>query len=210
VWLAIVAIAALLSLYDSPYPRLAPLQNLPTLAAVIGLGLALRRWPQPTSAVACLCVFLLLHTLGGRYIYSYVPYDAWAKAVGLPAPGELFGFRRNHYDRLVHFAFGLLIVHPLATALNRHWEVRRRLSLYVAAEFVFAASAAYEVFEWLLTIVMAGADADAYNGQQGDAWDPQKDMACAGLGALIAVAALAWRGRSRARTDGSSEPLDNG
>ena len=35
----------------------------------------------------------------------------------------------------------------------------------------------YELFEWLLTIVMTAEEADYYNGQQGDMWDAQKDMA---------------------------------
>src|SRR5258705_13226780 len=65
--LAIVALAALVSLIDSPYPGLAPLQNIPTLFIASGIALALRRWPLPTSAVGCLTAFLLLHTLGGRY-----------------------------------------------------------------------------------------------------------------------------------------------
>lgn len=34
--------------------------------------------------------------------------------------------------------------------------------------------------------------ADAYNGQQGDMWDAQKDMALAVLGAFAALA-LKWR-----------------
>lgn len=40
---------------------------------------------------------------------------------------------------------------------------------------------------------MSGPDADAYNGQQGDVWDPQKDMAMAGLGALVTAAWLRLR-----------------
>ena len=38
-----------------------------------------------------------------------------------------------------------------------------------------------------LTVTFAPAWAEAYNGQQGDPWDAQKDMAMAGLGALIAM-----------------------
>ena len=45
----------------------------------------------------------------------------------------------------------------------------------------------YEIFEWLLTIVAAGETADRYNGQQGDIWDAQKDMALAALGAILVL-----------------------
>ena len=192
-WLLLLtATGALASLIDSPYPQLAPLQNLPTLGLLAGLWLALRRWPLPTAAIACLCAFLLLHTLGGRYIYSFVPYDQWFAAMGMPTPQEVFGLQRNAYDRLVHFSFGLLLAYPFAVALRLHVGVRPAISAYVAVEFVLATSALYEIFEWGLTMMMAGADAEAYNGQQGDMWDAQKDMACAGLGALMTTAIM-WR-----------------
>ncbi len=58
---------------------------------------------------------------------------------------------------------------------------------------MLAGSAIYEVFEWLLTLGMAGADADAYNGQQGDIWDAQKDMAMAGAGAITTAIWLRCR-----------------
>jgi putative membrane protein len=161
----------------------------------------LRRWPMPTSAVACIVVFLR-----GRYIYSFVPYDRWAAAVGLPEPTIALGLSRNCYDRVVHFSFGVLLVHPVATALREHGGISRRLSLYIGLEFVFAGSALYEIFEWLLTFMMSGA-ADAYNGQQGDMWDPQKDMACAGIGAIcVAIALALWpaRGSSSSRLTANS------
>ena len=196
--LALVALAALLSLIDSPYPDLAPLQNIPTLFIVAGLACALRCWPLPTSAVACLAVFLLLHTLGGRYAYSYVPYDAWLEMIGLASLSSLLGLERNGYDRLVHLAFGLLFVHPISALLTRHRAVRPGFAIYVAAEFVLAGSAIYEIFEWLLTLALAGPAADQYNGQQGDIWDAQKDMACAATGAILAALWLMVRKRTRA------------
>jgi putative membrane protein len=45
----------------------------------------------------------------------------------------------------------------------------------------------YEIFEWTLTLTLAPADAGAYNGEQGDMFDAQKDMALAALGALLAL-----------------------
>jgi putative membrane protein len=39
--------------------------------------------------------------------------------------------------------------------------------------------------------VLAGDTADYYNGQQGDIWDAQKDMAIAQLGSLMACI-IAW------------------
>ena len=188
--MGLTGLAALFSLVDTPFPRLAPLQNLPTLFAVAMIALSLRRWPMPTSAVACACLFLMLHTIGGRYIYSYVPYEDWARTLGLPSPDSTLGLGRNSWDRLVHLSFGLCWVHPISAWLSRHRGLSMPLATYIAVEFVLAGSAVYEIFEWLLTIVMAGPDALAYNGQQGDPWDPQKDMALAALGAIAAAAGL--------------------
>lgn len=184
---------ALFSLIDTPYPALAPLQNLPTLVIVAMLWLALRRWPMPTSAIMCIAAFMALHTIGGRYIYSYVPYEQWLGALGLPSIDHAFGLGRNSWDRLVHFSFGALWAWPIACWLARHRGLSPALTTYIAVEFVLAGSALYEIFEWQLTVVMAGPDADAYNGQQGDLWDAQKDMALAGLGALTTAVWLRLR-----------------
>lgn len=191
--LGATAAGALFSLIDTPYPALAPLQNLPTLVIVAGLWLALRRWPTPTSALACIALFMALHTIGGRYIYSYVPYERWLATLGLPSVDHAFGLPRNSWDRLVHFSFGALWVWPIACWLSRHRGLSLGLATYIAVEFVLAGSAIYEIFEWQLTVVMAGPDADAYNGQQGDIWDPQKDMALAGLGAITTAIWLRLR-----------------
>lgn len=193
VLLALCAAGALFSLIDSPYPALAPLQNLPTLLVVLLLWLALRRWPMPTSAVVCIIIFLALHTIGGRYIYSYVPYENWLAATGLPSVDTALRLGRNSWDRLVHLSFGLTMVHPISCWLTRHRGLAAGLGIYIAVEFVLAGSAIYEVFEWLLAVFMAGPDADAYNGQQGDIWDAQKDMALAGTGAVMAALCLRLR-----------------
>ena len=184
-----VALFVLLCLIGAPYPQMAPLQNGPTLVFLLALALVLRKYPLPTSAVACICAFLILHTIGARYIYSYVPYDAWSAAIGLPELSEIFGWERNHYDRLVHFSFGALLVHPFSRILVHYWSVSPKRTLYVAVEFIIAASALYEIFEWMLTLTLASADAEAYNGQQGDFWDAQKDMVLASLGATLAATA---------------------
>jgi putative membrane protein len=163
----------------------------PTVALLLASPLLLRRWPLSNGAVACVLAFFLLHTLGGRYPYSNIPYDDWARALTGGTVSEAFGLTRNHYDRLVHLAFGLLSVPVLREIAVRHARTGPRLGLSI--------SALYEIFEWLLTLAIAGADADAYNGQQGDMWDPQKDMALAALGALAMMGALILNGARRWR-----------
>lgn len=188
-WLVGLLVAEIASAQlRQPFPHIAPLQHLPTLTLALTAPWLLRRWPLSTRSVACIAGFLALHTLAGRYIYSYVPYDAWSETLTGRKLSVLAGWHRNNFDRLVHFSFGLLVVAPLRELLIRHVRFGPRAATYVAVEFVLALSCVYEIFEWLLTIVLAGPDADAYNGQQGDMWDSQKDMAMASIGALIAAA----------------------
>jgi putative membrane protein len=194
----VAGLAALLLLVqvDQPYPAVAPLHHLPTLVLLAAAPFLLARWPLPTAAVACIAGFFALHTIGGRWTYTDVPYDALARAVTGQGISEAFGFTRNHYDRLVHFGYGALAVLPVREALIRHSGLGRRTALYLAVASVLAVSAVYEIIEWLFTLTMEGSLATDYNGQQGDLWDAQKDMALAGLGALLAAGALAMRRRN--------------
>ena len=178
----------LLAQIDQPYPEIALLQYIPTMLLIVASPWLLRRWPLSTASVACIVAFMALHTLGGRYAYSNVPYDDWARAVTGTGLSDAFGWTRNHYDRLVHFAFGALSAIPVAESARRWGGLGPRGATLTVLGWVLAVSALYEVFEWLLTIVAAGETADRYNGQQGDIWDAQKDMALAALGAILVLA----------------------
>ena len=191
--LGALALLLMLVQVEQPFPQTAPLHHLPTLALLIASPFLLRRWPLSSAAVGSALLFFALHTIGGRYTYTDVPYDAVAEALTGQTVTELFGFSRNHWDRLVHFCYGAFAVLPVSEFLERHVGLRPRTALYIGIESVLAVSALYEIFEWLLTLTMKGALADAYNGQQGDMWDAQKDMALAALGALLATAALRTR-----------------
>jgi len=177
--------------WGAVYPRNTWLQLGPCILLLAVAIPLLRRFPLSTSALRNIVIFLLLHTLAARWSYSYVPYDAWARAVMDWSPDAAFGFARNMFDRLVHFFFGLLAIRPVREIAARHFGLSARTALYVAPEFVLAFSAVYEIFEWQLATFMDPADADAYNGQQGDIFDSQKDMAMAGLGAALGTLA-AW------------------
>lgn len=180
---------------DQPYPELAPLQHAPTVLLTLAAPWMLRRWPLSTASVTALWLFLLAHTLGGRYIYSYVPYDLWARELTGETFSGRFGWSRNHYDRLIHFLFGALCTLPVREVLVRWNGLTSRLALFIAFAVVGLVSTLYEIFEWLLTIVAAGHTADYYNGQQGDSWDPQKDMALAQLGSGVAIVWAMFAGR---------------
>ena len=124
-----LAVAVCLANIAQPYPDLAPLQHGPTVALLFAAPWLLRRWPLSTAVIACVFIFLLLHTLGARWIYSYVPYDDWARAVVGHDISSLLGTTRNGYDRLVHFAFGALLTLPMMEIGRKFGRLRSGWSL---------------------------------------------------------------------------------
>jgi len=182
-WLLLV-FATGVSCVHPPFPRQLLLQHFPTAFVIVVLPLLVRRYPVTDGTFACVVAFMLLHVLGARYIYSYVPYDEWSERLFGVSLARLPGLRRNHYDRLVHFAFGLLAPRPFREVQTRYLNVPDGVSRYFAIEFVMAFSMLYELFEWGLTMVLSPGDAGAYNGEQGDIWDAHKDMSFAAIGAI--------------------------
>ncbi|KTE08231.1 DUF2238 domain-containing protein [Sphingopyxis sp. H115] len=190
--LGALLVLLLVAQIDQPYPEVALLQHIPTMLLIVAAPWLLRRWPLSTASVACIVAFMAFHTLGGRYAYSNVPYDDWARVLTDTTLSDAFGWTRNHYDRLVHFSFGALSVVPVTEIARRWGGLGPRGAALPVLGWVLAISCLYEIFEWLLTIVAAGETADRYNGQQGDIWDAQKDMALAALGAILV---MIFRGR---------------
>jgi putative membrane protein len=188
-WLliALIAVGISLSAWGAVYPPNTWLQVGPIAVFLIAAIPLLNRWPLSTISVLCLAGFLILHLLAARWTYSDVPYVEWVKWVSGVDIDQALGFNRNMFDRLVHFGFGALFFAPLFELFGRHANQGRRMAAYSAVMFVLGGSAAYEVFEWLLAVVMSPEAAEAYNGQQGDMFDAPKDMAMAALGALIAT-----------------------
>jgi putative membrane protein len=194
--LGVFLLAMAISCTSPPYPQQLLLQHIPTGLAIVGLLLTSRHWPLSNASFCCVMGFLFLHVVGARYIYSYVPYNDWLDAMFGFRLDEVFSWRRNHYDRLVHFAYGAAGVVPIHEVLKRSLQFSHRTSCILAVQFIVASSAVYEMAEWVLAIVMAPEWADAYNGQQGDGWDAQKDMALALGGSLLTTLILWPRGRA--------------
>jgi putative membrane protein len=173
-----------------PYPEYFALQHVPTVIAVALLVAIDRKWPFDRLSFTFIVAFLGLHVLGARYLYSYVPYDDWSEELLGVRITDYFGFHRNHYDRLVHLAFGLLFVLPAWRVFEARLGLRSFWPGALAICSVLAASAAYEIIEWGMAMVFAPDWAESYNGQQGDVGDAQRDMALAAAGSLLAAAAI--------------------
>jgi putative membrane protein len=178
------------------------LEHLFTVAFVAFLCWSHGRFRLSNLSYTAIFVFLCLHVVGAHYTYSEVPYDAWLRRLGswFGAPKfsfeSLFGFERNHYDRLIHFSFGLLIAYPVREVFIRIVRVRGFWGYYLPLDVMMSFSLVYELIEWGVAVVIAGDVGQSYLGTQGDEWDSQKDMALASLGGLVAMTATAlvnWR-----------------
>ncbi len=173
-------------------------------ALVLALGVALfatrRAFVFSRVSYTLIFLFLCLHTLGAHYTYSLVPYDDWWRALTGRSLNSLLGWERNNFDRVVHFSYGLLLAYPIREIFLRVAEVRGFWAYFLPLDVTLSTSALYELIEWGAAEFFGGDLGAAYLGTQGDIWDAQKDMALAGLGAVIAMAVTALVNR-RAQRD---------
>ena len=186
-----LALAAVLAVFAASWIQpLWPLeQTLHSSLTVIGL-VALwwvdRRWGLGNGAFAAICGFIAIHCIAARWLYSNVPYDAWLQAALHWSPNAAFGWQRNHFDRLIHFLYGVCFT-PALLQLARHaWPALRIGQAFtLAVMVVMCSSLAYEWLEWGIALLLSPEAAEAYNGQQGDMWDAHADMLLATLGSLL-------------------------
>lgn len=154
----------------------------PVLIALPLLILTSARFPLSRLCTRLLFVHGLILMLGGHYTYAEVPLGEWAQHV--------FGWSRNHYDRLGHFAQGFVPAILVREILVRASPLRRgNLLLFLVTSVCLALSACYEFVEWWAAL-LGGASAEAFLGTQGDPWDTQWDMFLALCGALTAQISL--------------------
>lgn len=136
-------------------------------------------------------MFLCLHTIGAHYTYSEVPYDEWFIAITGNSLNELMGWERNHFDRFVHFCYGLLLAYPIREIFLRVVDVRGFWGYFLPLDVTMSTSMIYELVEWGAAELFGGELGVNYLGTQGDVWDAHRDMALASLGAVIAMTVTA-------------------
>ena len=159
------------------------------LVGLLVIGLAVfRRWLFFSRlSYTLIFLFLCLHEVGAHYTYAEVPYDVWWKTLTGHTLNSLLGWRRNNFDRVVHFSYGFLLAYPIREMFLRVANVRGFWGYFLPLDLTLSTSALYELIEWIAAEVLGSDLGAAYLGTQGDVWDAQKDMATAGLGALLAM-----------------------
>jgi putative membrane protein len=165
------------------------------ILTVVFLGVLVwsyRRFPLSNISYTTIFLFMCLHVVGAHYTYSEVPYKDWLAALGIGSPSEALAQDaaekgRNHYDRMVHFSFGLLMAYPVRELFVRVARVRGIWAYYLPLDVVMSFSMIYELIEWAIAVFVGGDVGQSYLGTQGDEWDAHKDMALATLGGIITI-----------------------
>ena len=188
-WLLLPVGLALLVSGWQPYDRATWwMEVAPVLVAAPLLIATHRRFPLTPLLATLIAVHALILIYGGAYTYARVPLGYWMQS--------LWDGSRNPYDRIGHLAQGFV-----PALIAREILVRRGLQAgpwllgFLCLCVAEAISAWYELIEWGAAVALQQG-ADAFLGSQGDPWDTQEDMACAGLGALLALTLLRrWHDR---------------
>lgn len=155
------------------------LENVLVFTFVPLLTLTYRRFSLSDLSYLLITAFMILHSVGSHYTYAEVPFGFWLQ--------DAFHLSRNHYDRIVHFGFGLLMAYPIREIFLRVANARGFWAYYLPLDVTLAFSGLYEIIEWLAASATNPELGTAYLGTQGDVWDAQKDMGLAALGALVCM-----------------------
>jgi putative membrane protein len=195
--LLLLYIALFVACAINPYSRDVWIaENIPIVLIVLALTLTYKKFQFSNTAYLLMSVLIFLHTIGGHYSFARVPFGFIT---------NLFGFERNHYDRIAHFSVGLY-----AFALAEFLVVKKLVrSKWVLLLFpicaIFTVAAVYEIIEWQYAALGDPAAGTAFLGSQGDIWDAQKDMLADGLGAILVIVFF-WVAR-RSEVEKLAQPI---
>ena len=151
----------------------------PVFIALPLVALTWRRFPLTTLLAVVITLHAVVLMVGGKYTYAEMPLFNWLR--------DEFHLSRNHYDRVGHFMQGFAPALVARELLLRTSPLRPGKWLAVVVVLsCLGISALYELIEWGAAMAL-GEGADAFLATQGDVWDTQKDMAMAGVGAIVAL-----------------------
>ncbi len=154
------------------------LENLLTVVSLIFLFSTYGKYRFSDASYTLIWFFLCLHVYGSQHTYAENNFGYWLQ--------DLTGTERNHYDRIVHFAFGFLLAYPVYEVFTQWKKYPLSLARWMPIQLTLSVSSLYELLEWAVADIFFQEQGVAYLGTQGDAWDAQKDVFLALLGAGIA------------------------
>ncbi|WP_321325640.1 DUF2238 domain-containing protein [Thiomicrorhabdus sp.] len=171
--------------WSAIYPKDGFTWFLEVAPAIIGFVLIVftrKRFPLTSLLYFLILIHCFILMVGGHYTYAEVPlFDTFK---------EMFNWSRNNYDKVGHFAQGLVPALIAREILIRKQIVKGQAWVnFISVSITLAFSAFYELIEWWVALSSEEA-AEAFLGTQGYVWDTQSDMGYALLGAICAVVFL--------------------
>lgn len=166
------------------------LENLLVFVTAAVLVRTYRNFQFSNLSYALFALFLALHAVGAHYTYAKVPAGFWME--------DWLHLDRNHFDRVIHFGFGVLLVYPMQDLLRRAVGVRANWVPWLGLAIIIAMSSFFEILEAIIAQIVHPDLGAAYLGTQGDIWDAQKDMVAAIFGGILATVAIGVVRRRRA------------
>jgi len=189
-WFLVLLVPVLAWSAVNPHDRLTWwLEVFPVLIGVPLILAVQKRFPLSSLLLVLVWCHAVILIVGGHYTYALVPAGEWAR--------DWFGWTRNNYDKLGHFAQGFVPAILAREILLRTSPLRdrgdgrpSRWTGFLVVCVCLGFSAFYEMIEWW-TALASGAAAEAFLGTQGYVWDTQSDMAWALSAAILALVTLA-------------------
>lgn len=154
-------------------------ESFPAAVGVLILIFTYKKFRFTSFVYVLILLTTIIMLIGAHYKYDNVPLFGSIK--------NLYGLKRNYYDRLGHFMQGFVPAFIVREALIRKFKFKKikMLPIFVVC-ICLSISAFYEIIEAGIGII-SGKSAEEFLGLQGDILDTQWDMLMSLIGSLIAV-----------------------
>lgn len=155
------------------------LEVIPAIIGFLILAFTFKKFRFTNFTYTLILIHCIILFVGGHYTYAEVPLFDYIK--------EIFHQSRNNYDKVGHFAQGLvpaMIIRELF--IRKNVISNKSFFNFIIVSICLAISATYEFIEWFVSLA-TGDGGDAFLGTQGYVWDTQSDMLFATIGAIMGL-----------------------
>jgi len=155
------------------------LEIIPAIIGFLILAFTFKKFRFTNFTYTLILIHCIILFIGGHYTYAEVPFFDYIK--------EVFHQSRNNYDKVGHFAQGLVPAMIIRELFIRKEVISNKSFFnFIIVCICLAISAAYEFIEWFVSLA-TGEGGDAFLGTQGYVWDTQSDMLFATIGAIVGL-----------------------
>lgn len=155
------------------------LEIIPAIIGLLILAFTFKKFRFTDITYFLILIHCIILFVGGHYTYAEVPLFDYFR--------EIFHQSRNNYDKVGHFAQGLVPAMIIRELFIRKKVISNPIFFnFIIVAICLAISAAYEWLEWGVSLA-TGDGGDAFLGTQGYVWDTQSDMLFATIGAIVGL-----------------------